>query len=42
MPSLHHIVRIMRQSDGQLVQDAAGVAALAVMLVVGLHMPVLI
>ena len=36
------IASIMRRADNDIVHDAAGVAALAIMLVVGLHLPVLV
>ncbi len=42
MSTFASIASMVRRAESHLVQDAAGVAALAVMLVVGLHLPVLV
>ncbi|WP_261385650.1 hypothetical protein [Tateyamaria omphalii] len=42
MTTLRHIKDIATRAEANLLQDAMGVAALTVMLVVGLHLPTLI
>ena len=42
MTTLRQIKDIAIRAEASLLQDALGAAALAVMLVVGLHLPVLI
>ena len=42
MTTLRQIKDIATRAEATLLQDAVGVAALAVMLVVGLHLPALI
>ena len=42
MTTFRDILRTARRSEATLLQDAVGVAALAVMLVVGLHLPAIV
>ena len=42
MTAFHQIKQITNRSEATLFQDAIGLAALTVMLVVGLHLPVLV
>ena len=42
MTTLHHIKAIATRTQATLIQDVLGATALAVMLVVGLHLPTLI
>lgn len=39
--TLQELKQLVQRSEATLVQDAIGVAALAVMLVIGLHLPLL-
>lgn len=42
MTTFREILTTARRAEATILQDAAGVAAIAVMLVVGLHLPALI